>query len=156
VKRNARTTVKPMSTKPAVIDATGLILGRTASVVAKRLLQGETIVIETRKKQLYLAKDSASLKRLKLSSKLAIQEKAHFTVEDQIKLFDALCAECSHGGNLRENKLTKGFKFFLEYLKNIKTKKTQTIPDANAEKLRCPYIRVEELAKRIGWNPVGE
>ncbi|MGA8542916.1 MAG: 50S ribosomal protein L13 [Thermoplasmata archaeon] len=30
---------------PAVVDATGLVLGRAASLIAKRLLNGETIVV---------------------------------------------------------------------------------------------------------------
>lgn len=31
--------------KPAVVDATGLVLGRAASLIARRLLNGETIVV---------------------------------------------------------------------------------------------------------------
>ncbi len=31
--------------KPTVVDASGLVLGRAASVIAKRLLQGESIVV---------------------------------------------------------------------------------------------------------------
>lgn len=33
------------SAKPAVVDATGAVIGRLGTVVAKRLLRGETIVI---------------------------------------------------------------------------------------------------------------
>jgi large subunit ribosomal protein L13 len=35
----------PDPTKPTVIDASGLVLGRAASVIAKRLLNGESIVV---------------------------------------------------------------------------------------------------------------
>ncbi len=35
----------PTPTSPAVVDATGLVLGRAASVIAKRLLGGESIVV---------------------------------------------------------------------------------------------------------------
>jgi len=38
----------------------------------------------------------------------------------------------------------------------LKGKVAQTIPDANADKLKCPYITVEELAREIGWKPTGE
>lgn len=34
-----------MPASPAVVDATGLVLGRAASVIAKRLLGGESIVV---------------------------------------------------------------------------------------------------------------
>ena len=45
MKKNQGAMVNSMSTEPVIIDATELILGRVASTVAKRLLQGETIVI---------------------------------------------------------------------------------------------------------------
>lgn len=35
----------PAGPKPTVIDASGLVLGRAASVIAKRLLNGESIVV---------------------------------------------------------------------------------------------------------------
>ncbi|HTW39849.1 MAG TPA: 50S ribosomal protein L13 [Thermoplasmata archaeon] len=35
----------PDEAKPIVLDATGLVLGRAASLIAKRLLNGETIVV---------------------------------------------------------------------------------------------------------------
>jgi large subunit ribosomal protein L13 len=35
----------PDEAKPTVVDATGLVLGRAASLIAKRLLNGESIVI---------------------------------------------------------------------------------------------------------------
>jgi len=52
-----------------VIDAEGLILGRMASVIAKRLLQGETII---------------GLRKLKHSSRLVTLERAPTTPEDRI------------------------------------------------------------------------
>lgn len=36
---------EPSSPPPTVVDATGLVLGRAASLIAKRLLNGETIVV---------------------------------------------------------------------------------------------------------------
>jgi large subunit ribosomal protein L13 len=43
VPEGPRSTVAP--TAPAVIDATGLVLGRAASLIAQRLLAGESIVV---------------------------------------------------------------------------------------------------------------
>lgn len=50
----------------------------------------------------------------------------------------------------------KRLKVFLEVPEEFKGKEMQTIPNANAEKLRCPYITVGKLAKEIGWTPIGE
>ena len=50
----------------------------------------------------------------------------------------------------------KRLKVFLEIPEELKDKEMQTIPLAKARKLRCPYITVGELAKEIGWTPIGE
>jgi large subunit ribosomal protein L13 len=50
----------------------------------------------------------------------------------------------------------KRLKVFLEIPDELKDKEMQTIPLAKARKLRCPYITVGELAKEIGWTPIGE
>ena len=41
----AKATAALEAPKPRVVDASGLVLGRAASVIAKRLLQGEHIVV---------------------------------------------------------------------------------------------------------------
>ncbi len=45
---------------------------------------------------------------------------------------------------------------FLGMPPELKTAPLQTIPLAHADKLKCPYITIEELAKQIGFKPVGE
>ena len=49
----------------------------------------------------------------------------------------------------------KNLKVFLGVPKEFKGIETQIISDVNAERLRCPYITVGELAKVIGWKPAG-
>ena len=44
--------IRPAPPPAAVIDASGLVLGRAASLIAKRLLQGETIVVVNAEKSL--------------------------------------------------------------------------------------------------------
>ena len=48
-----------------VIDATGLILGRMASVIAKRLLQGETIIVLNAEKAVISGKRLSKIKEAK-------------------------------------------------------------------------------------------
>jgi large subunit ribosomal protein L13 len=156
VKRNARTTVKSMRTEPAVIDATELILGRLASVVAKRLLQGETIVIVNAEKAAISGKRLSIIKEAKTFLEVGHPRKGplHRRRPDQIvrRTVRGMLPRKKPKGKQAYKRL----RVFLGVPEKYKDKETQTIPDANAEKLRCPYIRVEELAKRIGWNPVGE
>jgi len=37
----------------------------------------------------------------------------------------------------------------------LKKQKTETLAEARAQKLKCPYFTLGELAREIGWN-IGE
>jgi large subunit ribosomal protein L13 len=50
----------------------------------------------------------------------------------------------------------KRLRVFIGIPEEFKGKAFETIPQANASKLRCPYFTVGEFAKEIGWKPVGE
>ena len=39
---------------------------------------------------------------------------------------------------------------------DLEGSKMETIPDIDSSRLRCHYVRVSDLAREIGWNPVGE
>jgi len=50
----------------------------------------------------------------------------------------------------------KRLRVFMGVPEDLKSKTLETIPQANAGKLRCPYFTVGEFAKEIGWKPLGE
>jgi large subunit ribosomal protein L13 len=50
----------------------------------------------------------------------------------------------------------KRLKVFIGVPNEIKDKNFETIPQADAKKLRCPYFTVGEFAEEIGWNVGGE
>lgn len=142
------------SNESTIIDAKGLILGRMASNVAKRLLQGEKVIIIN-------------------SEKAAISGKRHYIVEDT-KTFlevghprkgpyhprrpDRIVSRTIRGMlPRRKPKGQQAYKRLRVYL-GIPTKfeneKAKTIIEASANKLKSPYITVGELAKEIGgWTP---
>ena len=53
------------STQTTIIDASNLILGRMASVVAKRLLQGENIIVVNAEKAVVSGKKKAVVRERK-------------------------------------------------------------------------------------------
>jgi len=156
VKKNQGALVNSMSTEPVIIDATGLILGRAASTVAKRLLQGETIIIVNAEKAAISGRRLSIVREAKKFLEIGHPGKGplHRRRPDQI-------VRRTVRGMLpwkkpKGKQAYKRLRVFLGVPEEYKGKETQTIPEANAQKLRCPYIRVEELARRIGWTPVGE
>jgi len=148
--------VKSMSAEPVIIDATELILGRVASKVAKRLLQGETIVIVNAEKAAISGRRLSVIEERKTLLEVGHPGKGplHPRRPDQI-------VRRTVRGMLpwKKPKGKEAYKRLRAYIgvpDEFRSKETQTIPEANVQRLKCPYIRVEELAKRIGWTPVGE
>jgi len=145
-----------MSAEPVIIDATELILGRVASKVAKRLLQGETIVIVNAEKAAISGRRLSVIEERKTLLEVGHPGKGplHPRRPDQI-------VRRTVRGMLpwKKPKGKEAYKRLRAYIgvpDEFRSKETQTIPEANVQRLKCPYIRVEELAKRIGWTPVGE
>jgi large subunit ribosomal protein L13 len=47
----------------------------------------------------------------------------------------------------------KRLKVFIGIPAELKDQKMETLMQAQASKLTCPYFTVGEFAKEIGWNP---
>ena len=139
-----------------IIDATGLILGRMASTIAKQLLQGETIIVVNAEKA------AISGKRLSiLKEKKELLEVGHFRKGPYHRRRPDQIVRRTIRGMLPRKKQKgqqayKRLKVFLQLPGKFKEKEIQTIPRVSVENLKCPYITVGELAKEIGWTPPGE
>ena len=149
--------VKPTTTeRVAVIDATGLILGRMASHIAKRLLQGEKIIVVNAEKAAISGKRLSIVKEAKRFLEIGHPRKGplHRRRPDQIvrRTIRGMLPRKKPKGQQAYKRL----KVFLEIPEEFKDKEMQSLPSANAETLRCPHITVGKLAKEIGWTPIGE
>jgi len=142
--------------KGIVIDASGLILGRMASVVAKRLLQGEPIIIVNAEKTILSGRRLNRVKEAQAFLDVGHPRKGPFHPRrpDQIvrrSIRGMLPRRQPKGANA-----LRLLRVFLGVPSELTTTPLQTIPAAQADKLKCPYITIEELAKQIGFKPVGE
>ena len=145
-----------VSTKPVIIDATELILGRVASNVAKRLLQGETIIIVNAEKAAISGRRLSIVREAKALLEVGHPGKGPLHPRRPERIVRRTVRGMLPWKKPKGKQAYKRLRVFLGVPEEYKGKETQTIPEANAQKLRCPYIRVEELAKRVGWTPVGE
>jgi len=139
-----------------VIDAKGLILGRMASVVAKRLLQGETIIIVNAEKAAISGKRLSLVREAKKFLEVGHPRKGPYHLRRPDRIVGRTIRGMLPRRKPKGQQAYKRLKVFLSVPEELKDKETQTIPEANAERLRCPYITVGELAKEIGWTPTGE
>lgn len=139
--------------KVTVIDADGLILGRMATYVAKRLLNGEEIVIVNAEKAVLSGRKSSKLGDAKefLGVGAPMRGPYHYRRPDRL-------VRKSVRGMLpyRRPKGKQAFKRLKVHVgtpDDFKGKSVETLSNAQAKKLTCPYITVGEFAREIGWNP---
>jgi len=138
-----------------VIDASGLILGRMASVVAKRLLLGESIVIVNAEKATISGKRLSRVREAKAFLEVGHSGKGPFHPRRP----DQIVRRTVRG--MLPHRLPKGqtafkrLRVFLGVPLEFKDVRFQTIPEADVDKLKCPYVTVGEFAKEIGYKAGG-
>jgi len=140
--------------KATIIDAKGLILGRMASSVAKRLLQGETIIVVNAEKSAISGKRLQIVQEAKTFLEVGHPRKGPFHQRRP----DRIVRRTIRGMLPRQKpKGLQAFKRLRVYLGvplEVEDKEIQTIIEASANKLKSPYITVGELAREIGgWTP---
>ena len=139
-----------------VIDAKGLILGRMASIIAKRLLQGETIVIINAEKAAISGKRLSRVGEAKKFLEVGHPGKGPYHPRRPDMIVRRTIRGMLPRKKPKGQQAYKRLKVFLGIPQELKDEKCQTIPEANAERLKCPYMTIGELAQEIGWTPTGE
>ena len=140
----------------AVIDAKGLILGRMASTIAKRLLQGENIIIMNAEKAVISGKRLSRIKEAKKKLEIGHPKKGPFHRRRPEEIVRRTIKGMLPRRKPKGQQAYRRLRVFVDVPQELKVTETQTIPDAESEKLKCPYITVGKLAKEIGWAPTGE
>lgn len=139
-----------------VIDASGLILGRMASVVAKRLLQNEPIIIVNAEKATLSGKRLSRVKDAKTYLKIGHPGKGPFHPRRPDQLVRRTVRGMLPHRQPKGANALRRLKVFIGVPHELKAAQLQTIQAARVDKLKCPYITIETLAKEIGYNPEGE
>ncbi len=142
--------------RTVIIDATGLILGRMASTIAKQLLQGETIIIVNAEKAAISGKRLSILRETKEFLEVGHFRKGPYHHRRPDRIVRRTIRGMLPRKKPKGQQAYKRLKVFLQLPEEFKGKEIQTIPKASAKDLKCPYITVGELAKEIGWTPSGE
>jgi len=138
-----------------VIDASGLILGRMASVVAKRLLMGESLVIVNAERAVVSGRRLSRVREAKAFLDVGHPGKGPF----HRRRPDQIVRKTVWG--MLPRRLPKGqaaftrLRVFLGVPLEFKDARFQTIPEVHVSRLSCPFITVGELAKELGYKAGG-
>jgi len=144
----------PKISKPTVIiNADRLIIGRMASIIAKRLLNGEEITIVNSEKAVLSGKRKSKVMKAKEFLEAGYPKKGPFHYRRPDRIVRRTVRGMLPYRQPKGKQAYKRLKVFIGTPEELKNQEMETLADARAEKLTCPYFTVGEFAKEIGWNP---
>jgi len=141
-----------------VIDATNLVLGRMASIVAKMLLMGYKVTIVNAEKAVVSGKPKMVIESYKLLFGVKTLRNPYRTGIRRPRTPERIIRYAVRGmlpkNNPRGKKALKNLRVYVGVPEEVKGKEIKTIKEASADRLRGKYITVGELAKQLGWKGV--
>jgi large subunit ribosomal protein L13 len=140
-------------TKPSVVvDANGLILGRMASKIAKRLLTGEQVIIVNAEKAVISGRKGNKVSEAKefLEVGGVGQGPLHQRRPDRLvrRVVRGMLPFKQPKGKLAYKNLS----VFIGIPEALSNQKMETVADAQCKRLKCSYFTVGEYSREIGWN----
>ncbi|MCS7130991.1 MAG: 50S ribosomal protein L13 [Archaeoglobaceae archaeon] len=136
-----------------VIDASGAILGRLSSVIAKRLLNGERIVVVNAEKAVITGKKSAVFERYKAKFDRGSKEKGPYFPKHPEKIFKRTVRGMLPWGSRRGREAYKRLRVFIGVPEELKGKDLQKVESAMLEKVSKTekFVLLEEVSRHLGW-----
>ncbi len=134
------------------INAEGLILGRMASEIAKRLLRGEKIVIVNAEKSVISGRKRSKVIEAKEFLEVGAPERGPFHQRRPDRIVRRTVRGMLPYKRPKGIQAYKRLTVFMGIPDKFKDRKMETLEKAHFRKLTCPHFTVGELAKEVGWN----
>jgi len=146
---------KAVSKGQTVIDATGLVVGRLASILAKRLLTGEKIVIINAEKAVLSGKKSSRVKDLRSYLEIVGRANPKYGPHHPRRP-DSMLRRMVKGmlpmDKERGRRAFAALKVYTSIPVEVKGVTAQTVDEASAAKLKCPSLTLGALSREVGWR----
>jgi large subunit ribosomal protein L13 len=139
-------------TKIAYVDADGLIVGRMSSYVAKRLLNGEQVIIVNAEKAIFSGKKKSKIGEAKEFLDVGAPERGPFHYRRPDRMLKKTVRGMLPFQQPKGKNALKKLKVFMGIPLELKDKQLSTIKEASASKLNGPSFTLGEMAKEIGWK----
>ncbi|MEM1551991.1 MAG: 50S ribosomal protein L13 [Candidatus Bathyarchaeia archaeon] len=135
-----------------VINADGLILGRMASIIAKRLLKGEKIAVVNAEKAIISGKKKSKVREAKEFLEVGHPGKGPMHPRRPDRILRRTIRGMLPYKQPKGKQAYKRLRVFIGVPDELKNREMETIEEAQAKKLTCPYFTLGELAREIGWS----
>jgi len=137
------------------IDAADLIVGRLASVVAKRLLGGERIVIVNAGKAVFAGKRQSKLKEMYAFLEIVGRANPKYGPRHPRRPDNILRRIVRGMLPMKKDKGRQAFRRLRVHNSvphELTGSKTETVEAASAGRLRCSYVSLERIVRDMGYR----
>ena len=135
-----------------LINADGLILGRMASEIAKKLLNGEKVIIVNAEKAIISGKRKSKVAEAKTFLEVGSPGRGPFHYRRPDRMLRKTVRGMLPFKQPKGKTALKRLKVFIGVPQDLENQDMVTLKEAQAAKLKGPYFTLAELAKEIGWN----
>jgi large subunit ribosomal protein L13 len=143
-------TLKPRKT--IFVNADGLIVGRMLSQVAKKLLNGEEVIILNAEKAVFSGKKKSKIAEAKEFLEVGAPERGPFHYRRPDRIVKKTARGMLPYSQPKGKMAFKRLKVFMGVPIEFKDVNMITFDVASVSKLKGPHFTLSEMAKEIGWN----
>jgi large subunit ribosomal protein L13 len=142
------------TTKPSVtlVNAEGLIVGRMCSKVAKRLLNGEEVIILNAEKAVFSGKRKSKVAEAHLFLEVGAPERGPFHYRRPDRFLRKTVRGMLPFKQPKGKNAFKRLKVFMGIPLELKDKEMITFTEASVADLKGPHFTLGEMATEIGWR----
>jgi large subunit ribosomal protein L13 len=135
-----------------VINGEGLILGRMCSKVAKRLLNGEEVIVVNAEKIVLSGKKKSKVAEAKQFLEVGAPERGPFHSRRPDRIVRKTVRGMVPWQQAKGKTAYKRLKVYLGVPAELVGQQMETIEEVSASKLKGPHFTLGELAVEVGWN----
>ena len=141
-----------VNSSASVVNGEGLILGRMCSRIAKRLLNGEHIIIVNAEKVIISGKKKSKVQEAHKFLEVGAPERGPFHSRRPDRIVRKTVRGMVPWAQPKGKVAYKRLRVYLGVPQELKDHTMETDKYASASKLTGPHFTLKELAIEIGWN----
>lgn len=131
-----------------IIDAEGAVLGRLASVIAKRLLLGEEIIVINAEKAIITGSKERVLERFKEKRERGDPIKGPFYPIRPDKVFKRVVRGMLPRKKTKGREALKRLKVYINNPENLEGERM----GKRIEEIECKFMYLGDVCKHLGWK----
>ena len=135
-----------------LVNAEGLIVGRLCSKVAKRLLNGEEVIILNAEKAVFSGKKKSKLLEAHIFLEVGAPKRGPFHYRSPDRFLRKAVRGMVPYKQPKGKNAYKRLKVFMGVPLELKDQPMITFTEASSANLKGPHFTLGEMAKEIGWN----